>query len=112
MNDDERIALFRPKVEAELDELTVSSAGTSDDRKPVEFDQQSVGRLSRMDSMQMQAMANAVEKRRQNRIAMLRHTLRRMDEGEFGYCAACGEAISLKRLEIDPVVTRCVGCAR
>ncbi|WP_409373603.1 RNA polymerase-binding protein DksA [Sulfitobacter guttiformis] len=31
--------------------------------------------------------------------------LRRIDEGEFGYCSVTGEPISLKRLEARPIAT-------
>ncbi|WP_210237744.1 hypothetical protein [Mesorhizobium sp. M00.F.Ca.ET.216.01.1.1] len=40
---------FRPLIEAEMAELARQSEQTSEDRKPVELDQQSVGRLSRID---------------------------------------------------------------
>ena len=45
-------------------ELLALSEAADEDRKPVELDQQSVGRLSRMDSMQVQAMAKAADARR------------------------------------------------
>jgi len=35
----------------------------------------------------------------------------RMDEGEFGWCGECGEAIAEKRLDIDPTATHCASCA-
>ena len=54
----------------------------------------------------------AREERRKARIVMLAVALRSLDEDEFGYCLACGERISLKRLEIDPAVTLCVDCQR
>jgi DnaK suppressor protein len=34
-----------------------------------------------------------------------------MDEGEYGACLECGEPINEKRLEFDPTVLLCVGCA-
>ena len=67
--------------------------------------------LSRMDAMQVQAMAAAAERRRQARVMSLRQALERLESGEFGYCEACGEAIPEPRLEIDPTVRFCVACA-
>ena len=88
-----------------------AGARGADERAPVELDQTSVGRLSRMDAMQQQAMAAAQARRRAARLAALEAALRRVDLGEFGWCEACGEAIPEGRLGIDPCVTRCVACA-
>jgi DnaK suppressor protein len=103
---------FRARIEAEQQELRMLSDAGRESRAPVVLDQQSVGRLSRMDAMQQQSMDLAREERRKARIAMLAAALRRLDEDEFGYCLACGEHISLQRLEIDPAVTLCVDCQR
>jgi len=59
-------------------------------RAPVEFDQQSVGRLSHMDAMQQQ-MAHAIDRQRETQMARIRNALDRMDKGKFGICAECGE---------------------
>jgi len=103
---------FEPVLRSELMALAEASGATTEDRIPVELDQQSVGRLSRMDALQGQAMAAAIEARRTGRSKAIRAALLRMDEGEFGWCEECGEPIALKRLELDPIVTRCVSCAR
>lgn len=105
-------AHFRVRIEAEQQELRMLSDAGRDSRAPVVLDQQSVGRLSRMDAMQQQSMDLAREERRKARIAMLAAALCRLDEDEFGYCLACSEHISLQRLEIDPAVTLCVDCQR
>lgn len=102
--------LFRARLEAERRELDGLSETTGEDRSPVTLDQQSVGRVSRIDSLQVQAMAQAAEGRRQLRRRRVGAALARMEEGEFGYCAECGEFIGLKRLEVDPTVIRCVAC--
>ena len=95
-------------LKAELEGL---SAMAADARRPVSLDQQSVGRLSRQDALQQQAMAQAQERRRANDLKRIDAALRRLDEGEYGYCAACGDPIAPKRLEIDPLAERCVACA-
>lgn len=102
---------FRPLIEAEMAELSRRSEDTSENRKPVELDQQSVGRVSRIDALQHQAMANAIEQRRKARLIALDRSLRRMADGEYGCCADCGEFIGMKRLEIDPAAQKCVRCA-
>jgi DnaK suppressor protein len=105
------LKMFRAALEQERAELLELADTTEGDRKPVELDQQSVGRLSRMDAMQAQAMSKALDGRRQGRLLMINTALVRLEEGDFGYCEACDEDIPLKRLEIDPAVRRCVKCA-
>lgn len=95
--------------QAELKALDEEAAGWSD---TVELDQQSVGRLSRMDAMQQQEMARAEARRRTSDLARIHIALKRMDEDEYGWCAECGEPIAYKRLEIDPAAALCVTCAR
>lgn len=102
---------IRKALETERAALVEMSSAAADERRPVELDQQSVGRLSRMDAMQMQAMAQAVEARRQGRLQRIDAALHRLDESDYGFCVDCGEDIPAKRLAIDPIVERCVGCA-
>jgi len=111
-SDDELRDRYRPRLLAEVSELNAASGMTAADRRPVELDQQSVGRLSRMDAMQQQAMAAAQEARRRARKAAIEAALRRLDEGEFGWCTNCGEFIGIERLDLDPTLMRCVDCAR
>ncbi len=44
------------------------------------------------------------------RIAELRHALRRVASGNFGFCANCGGEIDLRRLEVRPASELCVSC--
>lgn len=82
-----------------------------DAQSVVQLDQQSVGRLSRMDALQNQAMALAQQARRDVQTTRLNAALARIEAGEFGYCDDCGEDIAIKRLELDPSVIKCIGCA-
>jgi len=101
----------RLRLVALRQELLDLSDASSDDRKPVELDQQSVGRLSRLDSMQVQAMAKAADARRAQEIRRIDAALARIDEDEYGWCAECGDLIEAARLEIDPAAPRCSACA-
>ena len=100
----------RKLIQQEMEELRALSDGSRDSRAPVELDQQSVGRLSRMDAMQQQSMDVAREERRQARLAALASARRRIDSDDYGYCLGCGEEIAEARLKIDPAVTLCVDC--
>ena len=101
---------YRARIDAEIEELRALSIGSKDVRAPVELDQQSVGRLSRMDAMQQQSMDLAKEARRGQRLAILAAALKRMDEDEFGYSLRGGEDIPPARLDVVPAATLCVDC--
>lgn len=92
-------------------ELDREGASNADSRNTVELQQDSVGRLSRMDAMQQQAMAQATERRRVAERVRIAAALERLDDGEWGYCLKCGEEIAEKRLRHDPSVANCVNCA-
>ncbi len=109
--DDLNLDSIRRALTGELAALAQSSAAGAEARRPVTLDQQSVGRLSRMDAMQVQAMAQASDARRRHRARRIEAALRRLDEDDFGYCASCGEEILAKRLAIDPALAHCVDCA-
>ena len=92
----------------EIEEL---SEVTEEARQPVELDQTMVGRLSRMDALQPPAMQLETARRRGIEIQRIDAALKRMDEGEFGYCVSCGIDIEPKRLENDPTTPTCFDCA-
>ncbi len=91
----------------------LDDARTSEEfRQPVELDQTSVGRLSRMDALQDQAMALETERRRQIELKHIDTALKRMEDGTYGYCQSCDEDIPKKRLLIDPTASVCIDCAK
>ncbi len=77
----------------------------------VELDQTRVGRLSRMDAMQAQAMSQEARRRRQLELARIEQALQRIDSGAFGFCLQCEEPIAAGRLELDPSIPLCIHCA-
>jgi DnaK suppressor protein len=79
--------------------------------KAVELDQARVGRLSRMDALQGQAMSQAMNRRRQIELKKIAAALRRIESGEYGYCISCEEPIARARLEHDPAAPLCIACA-
>ena len=64
-----------------------------------------------MDALQQQAMAEAEQRRRRSDLARIDAAFRRIEEGEYGWCGECGEPIGLRRLQVDPMATKCVSCA-
>jgi DnaK suppressor protein len=102
---------LRAALVERLAALHAASETTADNRRPVELDQTSVGRLSRMDAMQVQAMAMATERRRHEEVRRVEAAIKRIDEGEYGTCISCGEEIAAKRLAVDPTAATCIRCA-
>jgi len=101
----------RRRLDEKKIDLESMSALSEEARAPVTLDQQSVGRLSRMDAMQQQAMAEAQERARKRDLVRIEMAQRRLTEGEYGWCVECGEEIPDKRLAIDPMAEKCVRCA-
>lgn len=77
----------------------------------VTLDQSKIGRLSRMDALQSQAMSKEVDRRRQMELARIEAALMRIEEGEFGYCITCGKKIKRERLNLNPSLPQCSKCA-
>lgn len=101
----------RKALLARQEALAQEDAANADSRDTVELQQDSVGRLSRMDALQQQAMAQATERRRGAERARIKAALERIDEGEWGYCLNCGEEIAEARLRHDPSIPTCIKCA-
>jgi DnaK suppressor protein len=99
------------RLRARRDELLQLTAAHEDESQPVELDRTGAGRLSRMDELQSQAMAAAVERRREAELARIATALERLEQGDYGYCVTCGDAIALRRLELDPATPVCINCA-
>ncbi len=96
---------------ARQEELAELAASSSEGRQPVELDQSRVGRLSRMDALQGQAMSLETDRRRQSELLRIESALKRIQSGDFGYCLSCGEEIGKKRIDLDPTLATCVDCA-
>lgn len=78
----------------------------------VVLDQSSVGRLSRMDALQQQAMAQNTQRRAGRSLQRIEAALSRCADGSYGDCLECGDPIDRRRLELDPAATLCIGCAQ
>jgi len=103
---------FRRLIVARMETLQSRQDQADPDANSVELDQTRVGRLSRMDAMQMQQMGLELDRRQKVELAALDHALKRIENGEFGECYECGEQINPKRLEIDLSATLCISCAQ
>lgn len=102
---------FRTLIRQKIGQLENSAGRTDNEVRSVELDQTRVGRLSRMDAMQMQQMELALDRRQQQEMTALRSALERLDQDDFGFCVNCGNQINPKRLEVDLAATLCIDCA-
>ena len=102
---------FRQRLQSARAELQDLAATTNDAAKPVELDQARVGRISRMDAMQAQAMSMAAQQRQEVQLKKIASALKRLEVGDFGYCIHCGEEIATRRLEIELTTLLCIDCA-
>lgn len=98
------------RIQEEIDHLQKDMDASAEEREAVSPDR-SIGRLSRLDAMQMQEVAKDAQRRREERLQLLEAARDRMDEGEYGNCEVCHEAIPWPRLEAQPEATRCGKCA-
>ena len=105
------IGAFRALLLARKEELETLRQTSGEARAVVTLDQQSVGRLSRMDALQGQAMALEQDRRREQELARVDAAIARIESGDYGYCIACDEPIPEKRLRLDPAIPTCVDCA-
>ncbi len=99
------------QARGELEGLRKEASSEEVDPQAVAVDV-AIGRLSRLDSMQMEEVRKAATRRRNQRIHELQEALRKMDEGDYGLCEGCGEWIAYVRLEQRPEATLCGDCAR
>ena len=109
--DNAQLRLFRNLLVKNRQELLEVSTANNNATETVELDQTRQGRLSRMDALQGQQMSIASVNRRRQELKNIELALKRIDNGEYGFCECCGNEIAEKRLEINPALTYCIHCA-
>ena len=82
----------------------------------VELDQTLAGRVSRVDAIQQQKMAQSSFVRDKKRLLKLKNVLQILSEEqqnngqEYGRCEECDEEIAIARLMVKPESTNCIAC--
>ena len=100
---------LRLELEKLLQELPRLLDLTSTSARPVDLDAP-IGRLSRMDAMQNQQMAQANERAHADRLQQVKNAIAAMDGGRYGACETCNAEIPFERLEHVPETLVCVAC--
>lgn len=109
----EELDKFRNLLLKWREDLLSTSDVRDESSGTVHLDQQSVGRLSRMDALQSQELAKAGKLRAEQQLRLIEAALVRIgNDDDYGECSECGEPINPKRLEIDPTSRYCINCAR
>lgn len=106
------IEYFRNLLEERLSVIkSTQEIGKAGDAA-VELDQARVGRLSRVEAMQQQAIAQACARLTSLERQRIEAALARIRNNEYGSCVECGEEIAEGRLRFDPSVLLCIDCAQ
>jgi DnaK suppressor protein len=106
------LAYHRKKLEEEKAEYLETLSTSIESAKGEEFDQQRIGRLSRMDAIQSQAILQAANRRIQLEVQQIDLALKRIEQGTYGICQTCSQDIPFARLDAVPSTLQCIACAR
>ncbi len=98
------------RLETLKSELEAQIERAGDSARRVELDQQSIGRVSRIDAIQQQQMAIASLAQAEQQFKAIEKALARIADGDYGYCAQCGEPIAFQRLQVQPTANLCIDC--
>ena len=109
--DDKQVEVFRQQLLDLQKDLAILKTTAAAASGIVELDQTSVGRLSRMDALQGQAMSKEQGRRRELELKKIGAALRRIEAGDYGYCLDCDKPIAIQRLTLDPAAILCISCA-
>lgn len=106
----EQQALLREELERMLAKLEKSMKVTEESLRPAKLDQTSVGRLSRIDTLQNQGLTRNLHEREATKLGAVTAALERLRRGEYGRCTECGEPIAFERLMVFPESPTCQSC--
>jgi DnaK suppressor protein len=107
----EQLDELRAELDRQVRKLRRSMRTTTRAMKPVELDQTSVGRLSRIDNLQTQGLTAGLQAREEAKLAQINEAVKRLESGSYGRCVVCGAAVAFERLLIFPEAPDCAACA-
>lgn len=100
---------LRADLEALRVELNQVLKDSSDSAKPVDLDQP-IGRVSRIDAIQQQKMAESARRGARSRLERVQAALSALRRDEYGMCTECEEPIGYRRLKARPESKLCIEC--
>ncbi len=103
-------------VKNQISELERQIDLTKKSSQTVELDQTLAGRVSRIDAIQQQKMAQSSFARDKKRLVKLNSILAKLSQqqqsgyGDYGWCEECDEEIPIARLMVKPESKYCISC--
>ncbi len=107
----EQLDTIRGELLRSLTRLERSMKTSNGAARPRDLEQDTVGRLSRIEALQSQGLTQTLAEREKAQLAQLVAALRRLEEGTYGSCNCCGGAIPFERLIVFPETLACSTCA-
>lgn len=107
---DKQIKNLKTLLQQKFSELKAQIELAKPGADTVVLDQSKVGRLSRMDALQQQHMADSTLQQAKRRLTLLQKALLKVDTDAYGLCALCEEEIVFSRLEVSPEAQLCIRC--
>jgi DnaK suppressor protein len=106
--DEERLVVFRELLQSRLDAL-LANAG-SHIGSLVEKREQLADHTDVASEESNREFTLRLAEHERSTIKAIRAAMARMNEGEYGFCVACGEEIGERRLMARPMTTQCIDC--
>ncbi len=107
---DQQLNELRSLLEERRNNLKLQLEQSEAATQPVTLDQQSVGRVSRIDAIQQQQMAIAGKTQTAQLLRRIELAMKRIEDDEYGQCMQCGESIPFARLQVQPDASLCLAC--
>ena len=108
----DQIAMVRDELLRALNKLERSLKISGESARPRDLEQDTVGRLSRIDAIQNAGLNANLEERERQQLRQVVDALRRIEEGTYGACNGCGGPIPFERLLVFPETLACTACSR
>ena len=106
---EEQVRELQEKLEALERELERQLDSSREGAQVVSLDAP-IGRVSRIDAIQQQKMAQASRRQQELRLGQVRAALSAIERDEYGYCKSCDEPIAHRRLAARPETPFCLRC--
>ena len=106
---DEQIDELVARLASSRDELRNQLRVSKDGARTVALSEP-IGRLTRMDALQQQAMAKANRAAYDRRLRLVEAALQAVERGEYGSCRSCEEPVGYRRLKARPETPFCLDC--
>ena len=105
----EQVAELEADLEALAVELNEVLSISADSVKPVDVNEP-IGRVSRIDAIQQQKMAESNRGGAKARLDRVHAALAALRRDDYGVCNECEEPIGFRRLKARPESRMCVAC--